>query len=107
MEKNLKLQGLPSDLQEKVKEVVTEYWDLFCKDGFHQNIRGFSFHIDTGNHPHICCKPPRYGPHESEVMRNMVERLDKNGVVEEGDGPWGALVVLSAKPHVGCVCHTK
>ena len=25
--------------------------------------------------------------------------LDKNGVVEEYNGKWGALVVLSAKPH--------
>ena len=29
-DKNIKLQGLPSDLQEKLKEVVTEYWDVFC-----------------------------------------------------------------------------
>ena len=30
---------------------------------------------------------------------NLVERIDENGVVEEEDIPWGALVVLSAKPH--------
>ena len=27
-------------------------------------------------------------------MKNMVERLDENGVVEEDDGLWGPLVVL-------------
>ena len=32
-------------------------------------------------------------------MRKLVERLDKNGVVEEDDRPWGALLVLSEKPH--------
>ena len=67
-EKNIKLQGCPNDLQDKVKEVVTEYWDVFCEDGLRQPIWGFSFHIYTGNHPPICCKPPRYGPHELEVM---------------------------------------
>ena len=29
----------------------------------------------------------------------MVGLLDKNGVVEEDNGTWGELVVLSAKPH--------
>ena len=50
LEKNLKLQGWPSDLQDKVKEVVTEYWDMFCEDGFRRPIRVFSFQIDTGSH---------------------------------------------------------
>ena len=99
LEKNLKLQGCPSDLQDKAKEVVTEYWDFFCEDGFLQPIRGFLVQIDTGKHPPICCKPPRYGPRESEVMQNLVERLDENGAVEEEAGPWGGLVVLVAKPH--------
>ena len=69
--------------------MVTEYWDLFCEDGFRRPIRGFSLQIDTGIHSPICCKPPRYVPHKSEVMRNLVEILDGNGVVEEDDGPWG------------------
>ena len=29
----------------------------------------------------------------------MVERRDENGVMEEDNGPWRALVVLAAKPH--------
>ena len=41
LEENLKLQGCPSDLQYKVKEVVTEYWDVFCEDGFRRPIREF------------------------------------------------------------------
>ena len=57
LENSLKLQGYPSDLQYKVKWV-------------------FSFHIDKGRHSLICCKPPRYSPHNSEFMRKLVERLD-------------------------------
>ena len=64
----MKLQGCPNDLQSKVKEVVTDYWGDFCEDGFRRPIRGFSFQIDTGNHTPIYCKPPRYGPNESEIM---------------------------------------
>ena len=32
-------------------------------------------------------------------MKNLVGRLDENGVVEEDDGPWVALVILATKPH--------
>ena len=68
LEKNLHLQRYPSDLLEKVKELVTDYWDVFCEGGFCGLIQVFSFHIGTVNHSYICCKPPRYGIHESEVM---------------------------------------
>ena len=77
LEKNLKLQGLPSDLQDKVKGVVTEYWYVFCDNIFCRPIQVFSFHIGTGNYPPICYKLPRYGTHESDVMLNLVGRLDK------------------------------
>ena len=32
LENNLKLQGWPNDLQDKVKEVAIEYWDVFCEN---------------------------------------------------------------------------
>ena len=80
-ERNLKLQFPPSDLKDKVKEVIIEYWDMFCEDGFRRTIWGFLFQIDTCNYPPIFCKSPRYGPHESEVMQKMAERMYKNGVV--------------------------
>ena len=32
LENNLKFQGFPSDLHDKVKEVVTEYWDMFLQE---------------------------------------------------------------------------
>ena len=66
-EKNLKAEVCLSDLQENAKEVVTEYWDVFYEDGFLWLIRGFSFQIDKGNYPDICCKITMYGPHESGV----------------------------------------
>ena len=53
LEKNLKLKGFPSDLQENIKEEVTDYWDVFCEDGFRRPIQGFSLQIETCNHPPI------------------------------------------------------
>ena len=99
MENNIKPQGCPSYLQEKVKEAVTEYWDVFCEDGLRRPIWGFLLQIDAGNNLYIGCKPHRYSPHESVVMKNMAKRLDENGVVEEDDRPRGELVILFAKTH--------
>ena len=41
LENNLKQQGLPSDLHDKVKEVVTYYWDVFFEDVLFRPTRGF------------------------------------------------------------------
>ena len=87
MEKNLKLQGWTSELQGKVKEVVTYDWDVIFEDGSRRPIQGFLLHIYTGNHPTICCKPHSYGSHEYEVMQNLVGQLYENSVVEEDNGP--------------------
>ena len=94
--------------------MVKEYWFFFWEDVFCRPIQVFSFQIDTGSHSPICCKPPRYGPHESEVMQNLVEIMDENSVVEEDDGPWGVFLVIATKPHQehfhgtsisgGCLC---
>ena len=99
LDKNIKLQGLPGDLKDKVKEMVIDYWGVFGEDGLSQPIQGFSFHIDTVNYPSIFCKPPRYGPHESKVLKNMVESLDENVVVEEDNRTWISLLVLAKNPH--------
>ena len=61
--------------------------------------RGVSFHIGTGNHTHRWYKPPRYGPHYSEVMCKIVRQLDKNGVVKEDNRLWVSLVVIAKKSH--------
>ena len=41
LEKNLKLQGWPVELQDKVYEVVTEYWNVFGEDWLCRTIWGF------------------------------------------------------------------
>ena len=79
--------------------MVTEYWYVFCEYGFRRPVWVFLFQFDTFKYALICCKPPRYGPPDHEVMRKLVESLYENGVMEEYDGPWEALVVLSGKSH--------
>ena len=44
---------------------------------------------------------PRYGPHETRIINNLVKQLEDDGLIEDDDGPWGALVVLAAKANQG------
>ena len=83
------------------------YWDVFDPSGALRTIRGYVFSIDTGAHKPTCCKPPRYGPHESEVMRKLLDGLEAQGVIEDDFGPYGAMIVLAAKPNQGHVHWTE
>ena len=99
LERNLKLIGCPTELQPQIREVVMEYWDVFCEQGLRRPIHGFSFQIDTGDAKLVCCKHHWYGPHELKVIDKLVDKLQENGLIEDDDGPWGAIIVLAAKPH--------
>ena len=48
-----------------IEAFIHAYWDVFDPSGALRTIRGYEFLIDTGAHKPTCCKPPRYGPHES------------------------------------------
>ena len=68
-----------------------DYWDAFDEEGMHRPIRGFVFHIDTGTIKPIAVKPPRFGPHESRILLELVGVMDKKGILEEDFGPYAAL----------------
>ena len=99
LKRNLQWRDTPSEYKIQIENLIKEYWDVFAEEGVRKNIRGALFHVDTGETKPVCCKPPRYGPHESRVIDELVAKLEKNGLVEDDDGPWGALIVLAAKPN--------
>ena len=83
----------------RVKAIVTTYWDCFCEEGARRTILGYEFTIDTGASKPICVKRPNYGPYESAIIMQQILSLEKNNWIEEEFGPWGARIVLAAKPH--------
>ena len=87
----------PQELRPRIEGIIKEYWDVFAKEGLKQPIRGFQFTIDTGGSKPVCCKLPRYGPHESRIITKMTEGLESNDLVEDDEGPYGSLVVLAQK----------
>ena len=97
LEHNLKWGDCPQLYRPKILALIRKYWDVFTPEGLWQHIRDYECRIDTGDVAPICCKIPRYGPHEARIITELVNSLEKNGLVEDDDGPWGALVVLAAK----------
>ena len=84
----------PLEHRPVIEAIIFAYWDVFDPSGALRTIRGYMFSIDTGAHKPTCCKPPRYGPHELEVMRKLLAGLEAQGVIEDDFGPYGAMIVL-------------
>jgi hypothetical protein len=99
LKENLQWRETPLEFQDEITRIIKERWDVFDRRGISKSIRGFEFNIDTGAMKPICCQLPRYGTHESAVILKLADQLEKNGFIEDDEGPWGALVVLAGKPN--------
>ena len=95
--RNLQWRDCPEHLRTEVRGIIEDYWDVFAEEGVRNHIRGVQFHVDTGEAAPICVRPPRYGPHETRVINDLIAKLEANGLIEDDDGPWGAPIVLAAK----------
>ena len=92
-------ESCPDEYRPLITKIIQDNWDAFTQEGMKKPIRGFQFNIDTGQVKPVCCKPPRHGKHESRIILMLVEKLENNNLIEDDDGPWGALAVLASKPH--------
>ena len=97
LETNLKWNQCPDSVKPEITTIIKDYWDVFCEEGLRNNIRGFMFRVGTGDCKPVCCKAPRYGPHEEKAINELVRKLEDNGLIEDDFGPWGAQIVLAAK----------
>lgn len=53
--------------------------------------------IDTGNHPPIHTSPYRVSYRDEQIQREEIDKLLKQGIVEESTSPWSSPVVLVRK----------
>jgi hypothetical protein len=104
---NIQWRGCPPEHQIVLRAIIEKFFDVFAQEGMQNHIRGFEFNIDTGKVKPICCKQPQYGPHESRVIVALVEKLEKKGIIEDDEGPWGSPIVLASKPDQAHVHWTK
>ena len=82
-----------------VIQIIKDNWDSFCEVGAARPMLDFEFCIDTGDAKPTCCRQPKYGVHEGKIMSKQISDLENNNWIRDCTGPWGALLLLAAKPH--------
>ena len=78
---SIKIAGCPAALKPKIIATIKEYWDLLCEDGMQRPIQGYTFQVETGASPLVCCKPPQYGPHDKKVLNKLIGKIEVNGSI--------------------------
>ena len=89
LRKSVQWDNCPGHLREPILRLIKKHWDVFAQEGLKNHIRGFVCHIDTGNAQPVCCRLPRYGPHEARVITQLTRGLEDNGLIEDARSPWG------------------
>ena len=53
--------------------------------------------IDTGDHPPIRQAPRRIPPHLKETVKEQLDQLVREGILEESNGSWSSPICLVRK----------
>ena len=62
--------------------IVKNILGLFLKKGTRRPILNYEYSIDTGTAKSVCCKKPRYGSYESNIIMEHVNILLGNNWIE-------------------------
>ena len=100
LDSNLNLgDGCTPELSNTIRSIIKDHWDAFDPAGVRRPALGVKFDIDTGDAQPVCVRQPHYGFHERKIMKDQLDALIHNGMVEPNNGPWAAGLVLAPKPH--------
>ncbi|CAB3247287.1 unnamed protein product [Arctia plantaginis] len=81
--------------QQVFNDLLTEYSSIFNKN---TKPTSFAVHrIDTGNHPPISVKPYRLSLTRQQQLREKIDEMLKDDIIEESDSSWSAPVILVPK----------
>ena len=57
--------------------------------------------IDTGDHPPIAVPTYQLPPAKGQVLREEIDKMLRDSIIEECESPWGSLTVLVLKKDGG------
>ncbi len=98
--KDVDLSHLEPNLQEKVYNIIQEFWSVFNGNGVFVPVKNYKFVINTGTARPIAVKKNLYGKRKSVIMRCCIAALAKVGHIRQiTDGQWLFKALLAAKPH--------
>ena len=75
--------------------VLEKHGSMF--DGHIGHTTLVTHRIDTGDHPPIRQAPRRIPPHLKDEVREQLDQLVKDGVLEESDGSWSSPICMVRK----------
>ena len=97
----LSLDKAPLNDQQRndLQSLILRYHDVFSKSDEDLGETHLMQHrIETGNAAPISQPPRRLAPHKRAIVREMIDQMLTNGVIEESSSPWSSPIVLVAKP---------
>jgi hypothetical protein len=94
---NLNTDQLSNDQESKLKDLFTEFVDVFQIEGGPRGHYSGVKHEILTDHPPIRSRPYRQSPHvQAEVRRQVNEMLDQ-GIIRESTSPWSFPVCMIPK----------
>ena len=82
----------------QLRNLIFEYKDVFASTLKELGtVKGFEYHIDTGDHPPIKKQPYRQNPIQREIIQKHLKEMEDAGLIEEGTSPWSAPLCLALK----------
>jgi hypothetical protein len=79
MRKDMDLSHLGLTFQNKLYQIIHDYWSVLDEKGVFVWVKNYECVIDTGSTPPIAVKNILYGKLEIKYMRKCIEALAKVG----------------------------
>lgn len=96
--RKLRLSHMSGEESKAISALCLEYKDIFYCDGIPLSFTNQVKHcIRTKNEDPIYVKPYRQPPSQSQEIKNQIEKLLKENVIQESHSPWSAPVHLVPK----------
>lgn len=91
-------QTLTTTEQQRMKKLILQYRDVFeCENGRSGRTKIVKHRIDTGDARPIRQTPRRLPQVKREEAEQIVQQMERDGVIEPSSSPWASPVVLVRK----------
>lgn len=98
IEATFKIHHLKQTDQIRMKDLITEYQDIFMYEGCTLGCTSKVTHQIITENVHPIARPPYRVPvTQRDILRNEIDALLDQGIIEESTSPWSAPVVLVNK----------